>query len=121
MATFVLVSGSWHGAWCWEYVIPQLEVRGHRAVAAELPGMGADRTPLAVLDAALVLKRNAAELAGQRCGDDEEIVLIGRQDSRRAVGEATVDPLGPKVARFGNVRVGGNQFDRQSHRLLSPL
>lgn len=35
--TFVLVHGSWHGAWCWERVIPELERLGHEAVAVELP------------------------------------------------------------------------------------
>ena len=50
MARFLLVAGAWHGAWSWEFVIPLLAARGHRAAAVELPGMGADRTPLAGLD-----------------------------------------------------------------------
>ncbi|MEU3982824.1 alpha/beta hydrolase [Streptomyces sp. NPDC026672] len=37
MTTFVLVHGAWHGAWCWDRVLPELEARGHRAVAVELP------------------------------------------------------------------------------------
>jgi pimeloyl-ACP methyl ester carboxylesterase len=37
MATFGLVHGSWHGAWCWERLVPELEARGHRAVAVDLP------------------------------------------------------------------------------------
>jgi pimeloyl-ACP methyl ester carboxylesterase len=47
MATFILIHGSWHGAWCWERLIPALHRRGHRAIALDLPGMGADGTPLA--------------------------------------------------------------------------
>jgi pimeloyl-ACP methyl ester carboxylesterase len=46
MATFLLVHGAWHGAWCWAKLIPALEARGHKAVAIDLPGHGADRTPL---------------------------------------------------------------------------
>lgn len=46
MARFVLVAGAWHGAWCWEFVIPLLQGLGHRAETVELPGMGSDRTPL---------------------------------------------------------------------------
>src|SRR6185436_4679232 len=37
MATFALVHGSWHGAWCWERLEPELAARGHRAIAIDLP------------------------------------------------------------------------------------
>jgi hypothetical protein len=37
MATFGLVHGAGHGAWCWERLVPALEARGHRAVAVDLP------------------------------------------------------------------------------------
>jgi pimeloyl-ACP methyl ester carboxylesterase len=43
MATFVLIHGAWHGAWCWERVAPLLVAEGHRVLAPDLPGMGADR------------------------------------------------------------------------------
>jgi pimeloyl-ACP methyl ester carboxylesterase len=33
----VLVHGSYHGAWCWDRLVPELERRGHRAVAVDLP------------------------------------------------------------------------------------
>jgi pimeloyl-ACP methyl ester carboxylesterase len=45
MATFVLVHGAWHGAWCWFKVIPLLEKRGHTVIAVDLPSHGTDRTP----------------------------------------------------------------------------
>jgi hypothetical protein len=44
MATFGLVHGAGHGAWCWERVVPPLVARGHRVVPMDLPredlGMG---------------------------------------------------------------------------------
>lgn len=46
MATYLLIHGSWHGAWCWENVIPLLEQAGHRVYAPDLPGHGHDKTPL---------------------------------------------------------------------------
>lgn len=46
MATYVLVHGSWHGAWCWEKIIPLLEQQGHTVFAPDLPGHGQDKTPL---------------------------------------------------------------------------
>ena len=47
MATFVLIAGAWHGAWCWQRVTPLLVSAGHRVLAPDLLGMGADETPLA--------------------------------------------------------------------------
>lgn len=32
-----LVHGSYHGAWCWERLRPELERRGHRVIAMDLP------------------------------------------------------------------------------------
>lgn len=37
---FVLVHGGFHGAWCWEKLIPELISRGHEAVAVDCPGHG---------------------------------------------------------------------------------
>lgn len=37
---FILVHGGFHGAWCWERVVPELEKMGHEAVALDLPGHG---------------------------------------------------------------------------------
>lgn len=37
MTTFALVHGAWHGAWCWEGVQRELESRGARTVAMDLP------------------------------------------------------------------------------------
>ncbi len=47
MADFLLIHGSCHGAWCWRDVIPELQSRGHTARAIDLPGHGADPTPIA--------------------------------------------------------------------------
>lgn len=37
MATFALVHGGWHGAWCWESLTPLLEQHGHDVVTMDLP------------------------------------------------------------------------------------
>jgi pimeloyl-ACP methyl ester carboxylesterase len=34
---FALVHGAWHGGWAWNEVVAELEARGHRAVAPDLP------------------------------------------------------------------------------------
>jgi pimeloyl-ACP methyl ester carboxylesterase len=40
MADFVLVHGAWHGAWCWQRIVPRLWQAGHRAFAVSLSGTG---------------------------------------------------------------------------------
>jgi pimeloyl-ACP methyl ester carboxylesterase len=47
---FVLIHGGFHGAWCWDRTIPELERLGHEAIAIDLPGHGTradDRSTLA--------------------------------------------------------------------------
>ena len=35
---FVLLHGAWHGGWCWEGVVKELEKAGHTAEAPTMPG-----------------------------------------------------------------------------------
>jgi pimeloyl-ACP methyl ester carboxylesterase len=37
MAFFALFHGGAHGGWCWEDLVPELEARGHRTSAPDLP------------------------------------------------------------------------------------
>lgn len=46
MSTYLLVHGSWHGAWCWYKIVPILEETGHTVIAIDLPSLGMDRTPI---------------------------------------------------------------------------
>lgn len=73
MSTFVLVHGSWHGAWCWEKIIPLLKARGHRAVAPDLPAHGADRTPIA----AITLQSYVDRVGEVLDASTEPVVLVG--------------------------------------------
>jgi pimeloyl-ACP methyl ester carboxylesterase len=41
MSRYLLIHGSWHGAWCWFKVAPLLEAHGHVTVP-NLPGRGRD-------------------------------------------------------------------------------
>jgi pimeloyl-ACP methyl ester carboxylesterase len=73
MATFTLIHGSWHGAWCWERLVPALHGRGHRAIALDLPGMGEDRTPLANV----TLQSWASFVVDHLREADEPVMLVG--------------------------------------------
>jgi len=48
-ATVVFVHGAWHGAWCWEKVVPLLDDAGVPSHALDLPGHGASPEPLSDL------------------------------------------------------------------------
>lgn len=78
MATFGLIPGAWHGAWCFERLIPALEERGHSAIAVELPcddvAAGFPEYVGAVVDA----------LSGTR-----ELVLVGHSLGSHTVERAT--------------------------------
>jgi pimeloyl-ACP methyl ester carboxylesterase len=37
---YVLVHGAWHGAWCWNKVIPLLKRHQHNVIGPDLPGHG---------------------------------------------------------------------------------
>ncbi|MCL2394274.1 MAG: alpha/beta hydrolase [Acidimicrobiaceae bacterium] len=71
MATFALVAGGGHNAWCWERVVPALEERGHEVVAVPLP-TGEPGLGLADFASAVVEGVNGANLAAS--GD---VILVG--------------------------------------------
>jgi pimeloyl-ACP methyl ester carboxylesterase len=84
MSTYVLVHGAWHGAWCWERVVPLLEAQGHSVIAPDLPGIGEDRTPLA--DVTLEgWARFVAGIAGQQ---PEPVILVGHSRGGIVVSQA---------------------------------
>lgn len=40
MTTFILIHGSWHGAWCWYKITPKLKAAGHRVFVPDMPAHG---------------------------------------------------------------------------------
>ena len=71
MATFVLIHGACHGAWCWEKLVPLLEARGHKVVAPDLPGSGEDRTtPVSAVTLSAYVNAVSKLLDKEDCGDE---------------------------------------------------
>jgi pimeloyl-ACP methyl ester carboxylesterase len=68
MTTFALIHGAWHGAWCWDPLIPELEQRGHRAVAIDLPC----DDPAATIGGNAKLVADSVADAG-----DDDVVVVG--------------------------------------------
>lgn len=62
MTRFFLVHGAGHGAWCWEHLTPHLDRLGHTATAVDMPGMGADTTPIHEVSWASTVAKLLADL-----------------------------------------------------------
>lgn len=73
MSKFVLVHGSWHGAWCWDALVPLLQAKGHAVSTPDLPAHGADHTPVAdvTLQSYVDCVREVVDAA------TEPVVLVG--------------------------------------------
>lgn len=87
-APLLLIHGSCHGAWCWRDVIPALAARGVDARAIDLPGHGADTTPLAEV----TLERYAqAILAAARAMHDGPVPVLGHSMAGYAIAAAALE------------------------------
>jgi pimeloyl-ACP methyl ester carboxylesterase len=73
MAAFVLIHGAWHGAWCWQRVIPLLQAKGHKVIAPDLPGLGEDKTD----PASVTLAGNVACVGRALDEAGEKAILVG--------------------------------------------
>jgi pimeloyl-ACP methyl ester carboxylesterase len=104
----VLVHGAWHGSWCWEQLVPELEARGWRTSTVDLPssgdpdaGMYADaeslREHLSAIDAPITVLGHSygglpvTEVAAAVPAVTQLIYLAAHMLD---VGEALVTPIG---------------------------
>lgn len=71
--TFVLIAGSWHGAWCWQKIVPLLEAQGHRVRTPELPATGEDHSD----PANVTLELWARFVAGVVASEPDPVILVG--------------------------------------------
>jgi pimeloyl-ACP methyl ester carboxylesterase len=76
MAGVVLVHGAWHGAWCWDPVVEELQRRGVAVDAVELPLTG------------LAEDVGVARAAAQAMGPDT--VLVGHSYAGLVISEAAI-------------------------------
>ncbi len=66
VTTFVLVHGAWHGAWCWDRLVPLLAKRGHDAITMDLP-----------VDDASATFDTYADVVDDACRWVDDVVLVG--------------------------------------------
>jgi pimeloyl-ACP methyl ester carboxylesterase len=85
MSLFALVHGGAHGGWCWELLVPELEKRGHSAVAPDLP----------IEDDAAGAREYAEVVVDAVPTGEEDVVVVGH-----SLGGLTI----PLVAQMRPVR-----------------
>lgn len=98
MTTFVLVHGSWHGAWCWHRVVPQLEALGHRVLAPDLPGHGDDATPVPHITLAAYAECVATVVRGAA----GPVVLVGHSFGGIVISQAA-EMVPERISRLAYV------------------
>ena len=79
-----MIHGGWHGAWCWDRVVPHLEQAGHEVVRFDLPGHGEDRTPAVEVTLQGYTDRVVDALDAQ----PEPVVLVGHSLGGIAISQA---------------------------------
>jgi pimeloyl-ACP methyl ester carboxylesterase len=84
MARFVFVHGAFGGAWTWEPVVAPLEAAGHTAETLDLPGGGADTTPLEEV----TLDSCAARVCEVLASGSQPAVLVGYSMGGGVITEA---------------------------------
>ena len=67
MSTFMLIHGAWHGAWCWERLVPELESLGHRTLTVDLPSD----------DPTATFETYADHAVEAMSTEDDQVVLVG--------------------------------------------
>ena len=94
--TFALVHGGWHGAWCFERLAPELEARGHRVVAVDLPCDDATATFVTYADVvvdALEAEADEVVLVGHSLGGYTIPLVAARRPVRRLVYLCSLIPI----------------------------
>ena len=86
----MLVHGGFHGAWCWEKVVPELRSLGYDTLAIDLPGHGARLEERGTLES---YRRAVVEVVED--GD----VLVGHSMAGYVLAMAA-DEVGEKVGRL---------------------
>lgn len=84
MSTYILVHGSWHGAWCWNKVVPLLEQAGHKVVTLDLPARGQDTTPIPEVTLMSCVTRIVEHIDAE----SEPVILVGHSMAGMLITQA---------------------------------
>jgi len=97
MTDFVLVHGAWHGAWCWQRILPSLWAKGHRAFPVTLTGVG-DRAHL--MSPTITLATHIDDVAAVIETEElTRVVLVGHSYGGLLI-TAVADRYAERIARL---------------------
>ena len=82
--TYLLVHGAWHGAWCWNKVVPLMTKKGYKVIAVDLPSHGSDTTNASSITLDDYV-RNVTETANMIEG---QIILVGHSMGGIVISQA---------------------------------
>jgi alpha-beta hydrolase superfamily lysophospholipase len=88
--TIILVHAQWHGAWCWNKIVPLLEARGIKTIAFDLPGHGQDSTPVEKV----LLKTCVEKVVAEANRQPGQVLLLGHSSGGIIISQAA-EFLGP--------------------------
>jgi pimeloyl-ACP methyl ester carboxylesterase len=91
--TVILVHGAWHGAWCWEHVVPLLDDAGVASRALDLPGHGDSLEPLSDLAGDAAALRSVLD-------DVDEAVVCGHSYGGAVISEGAAEHPAVRHAVF---------------------
>ena len=94
MADFVLVHGAWHGAWCWQRVMPVLAAPGHRVNAVTLTGLG-ERVHL--MSPLITLETHIADVINTIEAQELDGVVLAVHSYAGMIGTAVADRLPGRI------------------------
>ncbi len=124
MANFLLIHGAWQGKWVWPAVSAELTMRGHEVHSIDLPGSGADATPLEQVT--LSLYADAIVQAIKAIG--KRVTLVGHSMGGIAVtaaAEKAADSLARIIYLCAYVPANGDSLSSLSDlappRVASPV
>ncbi len=89
--TYILVHGAWHGAWCWNKVVPLMEAKGDKVLAIDLPGHGNDTTN----PDNVTFNDYVQKVVSVANSNDGEVILVGHSMAGTVISQAA-ELLGTK-------------------------
>ena len=117
MATFVLVTGAWHGAWCWKRVRKALAAEGHEVFTPTLTGLG-DRSHL--LSKEVDLETHIKDVINLiRWEELNEVVLVGHSYGGMVI-TGVADRIGDRISSLVYLDAFVPENGQSLHAALPP-